>query len=118
MSSEIEILSTDDVVCLIEDEEYSDSAFHIKNRFSINQLFEFGDLTAGISKLIGLSSEIMRNLEDGIPCRVMRTQQKGWRLGKIRLKVELQFIPDKPIAKHSIDTFDSPLDEIRKISEL
>jgi hypothetical protein len=48
----------------------------------------------------------------------MTTQQKGWRLGKIRLKLELQFIPDEPITVEIIENFDSPLDEIRKATEL
>jgi hypothetical protein len=48
----------------------------------------------------------------------MTTRQQGWRIGKIRLKIELQFIPDEPLTEQNTDNFDSPLDEIRKISGL
>ncbi|NMF58067.1 KGK domain-containing protein [Pseudanabaena yagii] len=72
----------------------------------------------GISRVIGLSSEAIGLLKEGISCRVMTTQQTGWRFGKIRLKIELQFIPDESSTEETVENFDSPLDEIRKTAEL
>jgi hypothetical protein len=118
MNNKEEILNSDDVVCFTEDDGYGSPVYDIEQRFNIARLFEFGEFLDGISRLIGLSSESMKILIEGIPCRVMTTQQKGWRLGKIRLKLELQFIPDEPITVEIIENFDSPLDEIRKATEL
>lgn len=118
MSNKVEILNSDDVVCLTDNEEYHQDLYYIKNRFGISRLFEFGEFINGISKVISLSTEAMELLTEGIQCRVMTTRQQGWRFGKIRLKIELQFIPDEPLTEQNIDHFDSPLDEIRRISEL
>ncbi len=95
MNGKVEILNSDDVVSLTDDEEYHDHLYYIKNRFDISKLFEFEEFTSGILRVIGLSSEAMKLLQKGIPCRVMTTQRTGWRFGKIRLKIELQFIPDQ-----------------------
>ena len=118
MNEKIEILNSDDVVCLTEDDGYDSPVYKIEQRFQISRLFEFGEFIDGISKVISLSTEAMELLTEGIQCRVMTTRQQGWRFGKIRLKIELQFIPDEPPTEQNIDHFDSPLDEIRRISEL
>lgn len=118
MSDKTENLSLEDVISFTEDEEYSICLSVIKSRFSISKTFEFNEFKKGISRLINLSDEFLKTFEEGIPCRVMTTQQQGWRLGKIRLKIELQFIPDESLTDQSIDDFDNPLDEIRKISGL
>jgi hypothetical protein len=118
MNNKEEILNSDDVVCFTEDDGYGSPVYDIEQRFNIARLFEFGEFLDGISRLIGLSSESMKILTEGIPCRVMTTQQKGWRLGKIRLKLELQFIPDELLTEEIVGNFDSPLDEIRKSAEI
>ena len=118
MSNKAEILQSDDVVCLTEDDEYGSHVYNIEQRFKIARLFEFGEFIDGISKVINLSTEAMELLTEGIQCRVMTTRQQGWRIGKIRLKIELQFIPDEPLTEQNTNNFDSPLDEIRKISGL
>jgi len=119
MAEKVEVLDLEDVVCLTEEDDgYSSLVSAIKRRFEISRLFEFGEFIDGISKVISLSTEAMELLTEGIQCRVMTTRQQGWRFGKIRLKIELQFIPDEPLTAQNIDHFDSPLDEIRRISEL
>jgi len=119
MNEKIEILNSDDVVCFTEEDDgYNSPVYDIQQRFKIARLFEFGEFIDGISKVISLSNEAMELLTEGIQCRVMTTRQQGWRFGKIRLKIELQFIPDEPLTAQNIDHFDSPLDEIRRISEL
>jgi hypothetical protein len=118
MCEKIEDLNSDDVVCLTDDKEYHDDLYYIKSKFSISRLFEFEEFMQGLLKVIGLSDEAMELFKEGLPCRVMTTQQKGWRLGKIRLKIELQFIPDKPPTEETVEHFESPLDEVRKTSEL
>jgi hypothetical protein len=118
MSNKAEILQSDDVVCFTEDDKYGSPVYNIEQRFDIARLFEFGEFIDGISKVISLSTEAMELLTEGIQCRVMTTRQQGWRIGKIRLKIELQFIPDEPLTEQNTNNFDSPLDEIRKISGL
>ncbi|TYQ27958.1 KGK domain-containing protein [Pseudanabaena sp. UWO310] len=117
MSERIEALNPDDVVCLTEDDEYGSPVYQIEQRFNIARLFEFGDFVDGISRVLGISSDAIELLKKGIPCRVMTTRKTGWRLGKIRLKIELQFIPDESFAEGIVRNFDSPLDEIRKTVE-
>ena len=118
MSNKVENLNPDDVVFLIDDDAFGSPVHNIEQRFQISRLFEFGEFIDGISKVINLSTEAMELLTEGIQCRVMTTRQQGWRFGKIRLKIELQFIPDEPLTEQNIDHFDSPLDEIRRISKL
>jgi hypothetical protein len=119
MINKAENLNSDDVVCFSEEDDgYNSPVYDIQQRFKIARLFEFGEFIDGISKVISLSTEAMELLTEGIQCRVMTTRQQGWRFGKIRLKIELQFIPDEPLTEQNIDHFDSPLDEIRRISEL
>ena len=119
MDEKVEILNSDDVVSFTEEDDgYNSRVYDIQQRFKISRLFEFGEFIDGISKLISLSTEAMELLTEGIQCRVMTTRQQGWRIGKIRLKIELQFIPDEPLTEQNTNNFDSPLDEIRKISGL
>ena len=119
MDEKVEILNSDDVVSFTEEDDgYNSRVYDIQQRFKISRLFEFGEFIDGISKLISLSTEAMELLTEGIQCRVMTTRQQGWRFGKIRLKIELQFIPDETFTEQNTNNFDSPLDEIRKISGL
>jgi hypothetical protein len=119
MNNKVENLNLDDVVCFTDKgDAYNSPIYDIKQQFSIGRLFEFGEFVDGISRLIGLSPESMEILTQGMPCRVMTTRQQGWRWGKIRLKIELQFIPDEPTTDNSSKSHDNPLDEIRRISEL
>ena len=118
MIEKIENLNLDDVVCVDDNDGYNSPIDQIQSKFSIGRLFEFEEIVNAVSKIIGLSDEAMELFKEGIPCRVMTTQQKGWRLGKIRLKLELQFIPDESITEEIVEHFDSPLDEIRKASKL
>lgn len=46
---------------------------------------------------------------NGLKCELLK-QNKGWKKGKIRLKISLEFCPDEPEIKQP----ESPLDEIRK----
>ena len=66
MSSKAEILNSDDVVCLTEDDGYDSPVYRIKQRFEISRLFEFGEFIDGISKVISLSTKAMELLTEGI----------------------------------------------------
>ncbi len=49
-------------------------------------------------------------LKDGKECEILQVGSNGWKKGKIRLKVSLEFIPDEP----KIKEIESPLDDIRQ----
>lgn len=46
----------------------------------------------------------------GKECEILQVGSNGWKKGKIRLKVSLEFIPDEP----EIKEIESPLDDIRQ----
>lgn len=46
----------------------------------------------------------------GQNCEILQVGSNGWKKGKIRLKVSLEFIPDEP----EIKEVESPLDDIRQ----
>ncbi|MDJ0735243.1 MAG: KGK domain-containing protein [Nostocaceae cyanobacterium] len=58
----------------------------------------------------------MEWLQKGMPCEILRTDGKGWKKGKIRIKVTLEFSPDEPEIEESpvINETESPLDELRR----
>lgn len=117
MTNEIEILNLDDVICLIDDDPNSPTE-NIKYRIKTPKFFDSDDLINGLLKLMNFSTDVIESFREGIPCRVMTTRKTGWQLGKIRLKIELQFIPDESSTEETVENFDSPLDEIRKTAEL
>ncbi|MDJ0798160.1 MAG: KGK domain-containing protein [Calothrix sp. MO_167.B12] len=55
-------------------------------------------------------------LTKGIECEILGTDGKGWKKGKVRIKVSLEFCPDEPeieaISENT--TSESSLDDIRR----
>ena len=59
----------------------------------------------------------------GVPCEILSPKKNGWRKGKVRIKVSLEFCPDEPeveetdaINKTEINQAKSPLDDIRQMA--
>lgn len=52
----------------------------------------------------------------GIDCEILQPTSGGWKKGKIRFKLTLEFCPDEPeiIETSTINQSVSPLDDIRK----
>ena len=48
-------------------------------------------------------------LNEGLESEILRIASNGWKKGKLKIKVSLEFIPDEP----EISEYESPLDEIR-----
>ncbi|MGK7932775.1 MAG: KGK domain-containing protein [Microcystaceae cyanobacterium] len=48
--------------------------------------------------------------KDGVHCEVLKLGSQQWQKGKIRIKFEIEFIPDEP----EISEPESPLDDIRR----
>jgi hypothetical protein len=62
---------------------------------------------------IKLGSSYPKNskwLTEGKECEILKVGSNGWKKGKIRLKITLEFIPDEP----EIKQIESPLDDIRQ----
>ena len=75
-------------------------------------------------KLPPLSKEDVRKLfnDDGVDANVLRIGSQGWKKGKIKLKVVLEFCPDEPEIEEitqsndaEINQTSSPLDDIRQM---
>jgi hypothetical protein len=47
--------------------------------------------------------------EEGVDCKILKAGDSGWRQGKLKINVTVEFIPDEP----EIPEYQSPLDEIR-----
>ena len=57
---------------------------------------------------------------EGINCEILKIGSKGWRKGKVRLRVSLEFCPDEPeidetAPSNEIPQPESPLDDIRQM---
>jgi hypothetical protein len=47
--------------------------------------------------------------EEGVDCKILKAGSDGWKKGKLKINVTVEFIPDEP----EIPEYQSPLDEIR-----
>ncbi len=60
--------------------------------------FTVGEACEKLARFIGdknnYTGEVCKQWREGIECRVLRTDSKGWKKGKVR--ISLEFIPDKP----------------------
>jgi hypothetical protein len=48
--------------------------------------------------------------DDGAECRILRAGANGWKKGRVKINVSVEFIPDEP----EMNEYQSPLDEIRQ----
>ncbi|MEB3249268.1 MAG: KGK domain-containing protein [Merismopediaceae bacterium] len=49
-------------------------------------------------------------LTEGIECEILKIASEGWKKGKLKIKISLEFIPDPADPSE----YQSPLDEIRR----
>lgn len=59
---------------------------------------------------------------DGVNCEVLKIGAKGWKKGKVRIRVSLEFCPDEPDIQEALESnqllsnqLESPLDDIRQM---
>jgi hypothetical protein len=48
--------------------------------------------------------------DDGADCRILRVGADGWKKGRVKINVSVEFVPDEP----EPNEYQSPLDEIRQ----
>jgi hypothetical protein len=53
-------------------------------------------------------------LEDGVPCEVLKVNSQGWQKGVLKIKVSVEFYPDKFDNEQQQEP-ESPLEEIRQM---
>ena len=62
-----------------------------------------------IAKQVEFTIEQERDWFDkGVKCKILQAGSNGWKSGRIKVNVTVEFIPDEPVK------VDSPLDEIRR----
>ncbi len=55
---------------------------------------------------------------DGIACEVLQVGSPGWKKGRVRFKMSVEFIPDEPEpVEMSSQNNESPLDDIRQMNK-
>ena len=53
-------------------------------------------------------AKINQWFDSGVDCKILQAGSSGWKSGKLKINVTVEFIPDPP------PTIESPLDEIRR----
>jgi hypothetical protein len=78
----------------------------------IQDEFERKNLKFSEKKYTGNHPVYSQNfLEEGVPCEILKVNSSGWKKGKLKIRVSVEFYPDEPEA---IDPPASPLDDIRQ----
>jgi hypothetical protein len=98
--------------------------------FGTRLMLKIGDLMAELTGVMSNTTfnNLQNNLKNrgtlplggwlaqGMECEILGTDGKGWKKGKVRIKISLEFQPDEPeIEATSENTgYESSLDEIRR----
>ncbi len=117
MQDEIGIIQPEDIVAFdkIEGEE-ADLARQILSHLKMPHLSRSDNLIKLLIGQLNLNDRAKKIVEDGLVCHIVTTRKQGFISGKVKLS--LQFIPDEDDDPQISVSFDNPLDEIRKTSEL
>ena len=59
---------------------------------------------------IAVQNELTDWFTKGVDCQILKAGSDGWKKGKLKIRVIVEFIPDEP----EILEYQSPLDEIRR----
>lgn len=89
----------------------------VKDTFHVNG---HNALVNSLNQKGGIPSNLTDWFEQGIDCEILKPDAKGWRKGKIRIKVSVEFCPEEVEdlieVTDSVDgTSDSSLDDIRQM---
>ncbi|WP_254567081.1 KGK domain-containing protein [Oscillatoria sp. HE19RPO] len=122
MNHKVETLKDDEVVSVPQ----ANQRIPILN----HPMIKFGDLRQALTKVIkthflGIGSdadEKLKWLGEGVDVEILKYGSPGWKKGKVRIKISLEFCSDEPeyeeIAarnKGESSELESPLDEIRRM---
>jgi hypothetical protein len=87
----------DSINDFIESKEYDRMPYYLSEKFR-------GD------KIQVSHQDSLNLLADGVDSEILRIAANGWKKGKFKIKVVVEFIPDES----EIPEYQSPLDEIRR----
>lgn len=116
MNNKIEVcLSDDDVISILN---IKDKAFYNYPMFKIIQFIL--SMESFLKNSFG-ETIVKKWLNEGIDSELLKVGAKSWQKGKIKLRFNLEFIPDEPELEETstnetveIDLVTSSLDEIRQ----
>jgi hypothetical protein len=125
MAKDDEVLAENDIVKFVSDSRNVDKIHNIFNILKIRNTFEVSDFMQQLLQLVVLGGSCFQKntidtLQKGITCQAMTVRQQGWQSGKVKLVVNLVFVPDEPakieeqFCASETTEIPSPLDEIRK----
>jgi hypothetical protein len=70
----------------------------------------------------GIQGDYSTWFNKGVPCEILSPGNNGWKKGKVRIKITLEFCPDEPEILETpvsnnpvINKSESPLDDIRQM---
>ncbi|MCT7983445.1 hypothetical protein NG796_09070 [Laspinema sp. A4] len=120
MSSKFEPVNDEEVVSIPQANQRIPSLNH--------PMIKFGDLRGALIKVIkgyflsasSDADEKLKWLGDGVDVEILKYGSPGWKKGKLRIKINLEFCPDEPEHQQTLNQretreFESPLDEIRRM---
>lgn len=78
-------------------------------------MFKVGQLVSKIQFMVqgfgAYDAQKTKNwFSEGIDCEIFQLGAKGWKKGKVRIRLSVEFLSDEPEPSQ----FESPLDDIRK----
>lgn len=116
MIEKSEIVQADDVISFEkkQDKETERLIEDVLSTLEISALFRSDSFIDAVIEKINFLDDAKPMVTEGIPCRMMTPRKQGWINGK--LKLSLEFIPDKNDDAQIPISFDNPLDEIRNTS--
>lgn len=116
MTEKSEIIQSDDVISFEkeQDKETERLIEDVLSTLEISALFRSDSFIDAVIEKINFLDDAKPMVTEGIPCRMMTPRKQGWINGKVKLSLE--FIPDKTNDVQTSNSFDNPLDEIRSTS--
>ena len=130
-NSFLQNFGNDDVVCsastmfkVIKLKEAMKKAFRGSVQIALNEVLKSEEIE--INKKFYDSNQRSNRTKDwlseGVDCEILKIGAKGWKKGKLRISVSLDFCPDEPDVEETlgnnqpeINQTESPLDDIRQM---
>lgn len=89
----------------------------VKSAFETKGLDELGRKLSNRGGVPTLREDKLLWFKDGVNCKILKPNTKGWQKGKIKLKLTVEFCPDEPeieeISARKINPTESSLREFR-----
>lgn len=116
MIEKSEIVQLDDVISFEEEQDKETERLieDVLSTLEISALCRSDSFIDAVIEKINFLDDAKPMVTDGIPYRMMTPRKQGWINGKVKLSLE--FIPDKNDDVQSSNSFDNPLDAIRNTS--